>query len=176
MSATSVVSIEKIAARVGVSLAPDGPLDQEVTEDHLIRDVCGFAVQWQSLAGRLGVGEADLEGVKEDGPNARRKRELMLKTWKAAQVFDATYRRLGEEFRGLGRADLCLKVFELAKAAASASNSSEGPGNASASTATAATNGKSQPQGELDSLYYAILLAKLTASLSCLCNSIYTET
>ena len=140
-----------------MSLAPGGPLDQEVTEDHLIRDVCGFVVQWESLAERLGVGEADLEGVKEDGPNARRKRELVLKKWKAAQIFDATYRRLGEEFHGLGRADLCLKVFELAKAAASASNSSEepGPGNARASTGTAATNGKSQPQGELDSLILA---------------------
>ena len=122
MSATSVVSIEKVAARVGVSLASGGPLDQEVTEDHLIKDVCGFAVQWESLAERLGVGEADLEGVKEDGPNvnARRKRELVLKKWKAAQVFDATYRRLGEAFHGLGRADLCLEVFKLAaKAAAS---------------------------------------------------------
>ena len=29
-----------------------------------------------------------------------------------------TYRRLGEAFRGLGRADLCLKVFKLATAVA----------------------------------------------------------
>ena len=119
MASTAVASIEKIAGWAKVSAAEDGPLDGAVTDQHL-RDACGFMVQWQSLAERLGVGEADLEGVKLDGPDARRKRELMLKKWKAAQVFDATYRRLGEAFRGLGRADLCLEVFKLAaKAAAS---------------------------------------------------------
>ena len=125
MASTAVASIEKVAGWAKVSTVEDGPLDGAVTDQDL-RDVCGFMVQWQSLAERLGVGEAALEEVKEDGPDARRKRELMLKKWKAALVFDATYRRLGEAFRGLGRADLCLQVFKLAKAAATISLEGEG--------------------------------------------------
>ena len=85
MASTAVASIEKVAGWAKVSTVEDGPLDGAVTDQDL-RDVCGFMVQWQSLAERLGVGEADLEEAKEDGPDARRKRELMLKKWKAALV------------------------------------------------------------------------------------------
>ena len=71
MASTAVASIEKVAGWAKVSTVEDGPLDGAVTDQDL-RDVCGFMVQWQSLAERLGVGEAALEEVKEDGPDARR--------------------------------------------------------------------------------------------------------
>ena len=55
----AVASIDKVAGWAKVSTVEDGPLDGAVTDQDL-RDVCGFMVQWQSLAERLGVGEAAL--------------------------------------------------------------------------------------------------------------------
>ena len=124
MAHSVVASLEKIASLADVSPERDGPLDSEVSDEHL-RDVCVFLADWGGLADRLLVGAARLRkrergtlgGISDDGADFRRKRELMLKKWKAAQPLEAkaTYRRLGEAFRGLGRADLCLNVFELCR-------------------------------------------------------------
>ena len=52
MAHSVVASLEKIASLADVSPERDGPLDSEVSDEHL-RDVCVFLADWGSLADRL---------------------------------------------------------------------------------------------------------------------------
>ena len=105
-------SVEQVAEGAEVS---HDELDREISDKRHISEVCTFMVQWETIAGRLGLGEADIEVVKGDGSDTRRRRELMLERWRMLQGPRATYRALRMAFLSEGRTDLAKKVFELAK-------------------------------------------------------------
>ena len=108
-------TVEEVAEWAGVSHDKGGPLDREISDKRHISEVCMFMVNWETIASRLGFQEADIEGVKGDGSDTRRRRELMLERWRMLQGPRATYRALGMAFLSEGKADQAKKVFELAK-------------------------------------------------------------
>ena len=110
-----MATVEQVASSIPVSSQQGGPLDKQVTDRHIL-DVCAFMPMWETVASYLGVDEAELESIKEDHSASKKRKEMMLKAWKNAQVFGATYRKLGAVFIDLRRVDCATKVFEFAKA------------------------------------------------------------
>ena len=108
------VTLEEVAGWAGVSLASGGPLDEKITDKHILQ-VCAFITDWESVASYLGVTPSALEEIRADNPNTRKRREAMLRRWKASQGQGATYRELGAVFLKLNKAQDACEVFKLSK-------------------------------------------------------------
>ena len=110
-----MATVEQVASSVSVSSQAGGPLDRQVTDDHVL-DVCDFMTEWQTVASRLKVSDADLADIKEENATAKKRKEMMLKAWISAEDDKATYRTLGAVFIKMKKVNLARKVFVLAGA------------------------------------------------------------
>ena len=108
----AAVTIEKVAEWAGISPDTDGPLDQKITDEHIV-DSIEFLPDWEIVAARLGLGKNAVEGVKENHSAAKKRRLHMLRAWASANGPCATYRRLGEALIQMSEADSAVKVFSL---------------------------------------------------------------
>ena len=111
----TTATVEQVASSVSVSSQAGGPLDWQVTDDHVL-DVCEFMTDWETVASRLKVSDADLADIKEENATAKTRKEMMLKAWISAEDDKATYRTLGAVFIKMKKVNLARNVFELAKA------------------------------------------------------------
>ena len=105
-----MASIENVAEWAGVSLQQDGPLDQTVTDEHIL-EISGFLTDWESVAVHLRLAETRIKEIREVAIEQRTRE--MLTAWKSAYVRGATYMKLGEVLVKLARADFAIKVFKL---------------------------------------------------------------
>ena len=108
----AVVTIEKVAEWAGISPDTDGPLDQKITDQHIV-DSIEFLPDWEIVAARLGLGKNAVERVKENYSAAKERRLYMLRVWASANGPCATYRRLGEALIQMSEVESAVKVFKL---------------------------------------------------------------
>lgn len=103
------ISFEELIAYVNL---PADKLDKQCSDEH-ITSMSLFLPSWQAVSPHLGLTETDEEEVNEEGRKIQDKRYRILQTWKAKNLFKATYRVLVDVFLKIGRADLADKVCRL---------------------------------------------------------------
>ena len=103
------ISFEELIAYVGISAVK---LNQQCSDKH-ISDISLFLTNWQSIAPHLGLTEKDEEDLEQDVKKAQDRRYKALQTWKAKNLFKATYRALVDVLLKIGRADFAEKVCRL---------------------------------------------------------------
>ena len=91
---------------------PCEKLDQPCRDDHL-SEIALSVTKWKSIAPYLGLTEAEEENIEKDCGENETQKIGMLRKWKKKFGKRATYRKLGQVFCKLGRADLVEKVREL---------------------------------------------------------------
>ena len=91
-------------------------MDKPCHQEHLLT-IAQDITQWEVLALRLGLKEAEVEDIEKDGSGRIRslpeKRIKMLLQWKSLFKNQATYSRLSECLSCIKRIDLAEKVIEL---------------------------------------------------------------
>ena len=105
----AAITFEELIAHVGLSA---DKLGKPCSDEH-ISSISLFLTNWQTVAPHLGLTETDEEDVNEEGKKTQDKRYKTLRTWKAKNLFKATYRVLVDVFLKIGRADLAEKVCRL---------------------------------------------------------------
>ena len=91
----------------------ESQLDQRCTDEHL-RDIALHIDKWEVYASYLGLTQADIDGIKEDGRSNAEKKIRALQEWKRKNAFKATFRFLVEDvFLKAENAELAEKVCSL---------------------------------------------------------------
>ena len=91
---------------------PDGILNEEISEEHIIK-ISTFLASWKLVAPHLDLDEQEIEGIDNGANTEEEKRLLMLRRWKQAFIFKATYRKLLVALLSIKRADQARKVCQV---------------------------------------------------------------
>ena len=103
---------------------PSEKLNQPCRDEHLC-EIALSITEWQSISPFLGLTEADEVIIQHDYPDSIARKIGMLRKWKKRFGRKATYRKLGQVFWKLKRADLVEELCELLQTESSESSSDE---------------------------------------------------
>ena len=103
---------------------PPEKLNQRCRDEHLC-EIALSITEWQSISPFLGLTEADEVIIQHDYPDSIARKIGMLRKWKKRFGRKATYRKLGQVFWKLKRADLVEELCELLQTESSESSSDE---------------------------------------------------
>ena len=106
------MSLDQLLEHVGVS---KDSLDQECS-DKLLREMATHLPNWLKYARALGLTEPQITGVKSDPllDNEMKPQEV-LRLWKKANAYSATYSILVEVCLSQGDSDVAKRICEIVK-------------------------------------------------------------